>query len=372
MGGNPLALLQPVLDLLVQEAAVLPASGRAVVELAMPSPGEIYDREANPETRVQGIWETDPDRLYRLVPPLHRWESHGLRFFARGSTRVFFLGTLLEHERSTPIQIAQIGVAVLERQGDGAIGMPREAVETRTALVMDTKELSDDLRTAIERAMPQGYGLWNSGLDATSNEPRLKGARKANQEMRQLVLQVVSGLKWDRAAWLVLGQSLGKEFTSWPGPPLIGVVQEFRQDVLFRFQRQGRSLYQLLAELPSEARTAVFPRESQGHRGKIVYWYIRIRNARGLDFPLAGVVQVEMPNSGGDKVDTALVDHLSRHVVAERTVAPYGSGPAWHSQLYPLHLVEKVVQGRFHSEEVVKAGLRWKLPDLRQVFASNG
>ena len=65
-------------------------------------------------------------------------------------------------------------------------------------------------------------------------------------------------------------------------------------------------------------------------------------------------------------------DHLSRHLVAERTVAPYGTGPGWHARLYPLHLAEKVVQGRFHSQEVVKASLRWRLPVPSPALALKG
>ena len=358
--SNPFVPLQGVLDLLVAESKVLPAFGRALVELALPDLAEEYDREIHPENRVQGIWETDQSELYHSVTPLHRREGHILSLFARGSTRLFFLATLMES--STPVQLAQIGVAVLERDREGVMRIPPDGAINQAGLMLDVKRLSDHLRGAIEAAMPSSYQLWNTGHDNSPEDRRLRGARVANQVMRQLGGQMAQNLPREADTWLVLGQSLGNEFAGWHGPPLIGVTPDFRQDLSFAVKTHIRSLYEVLAGLRAETRTAVFPREWQGHRGEIVSWYVRIRDSRGLDFPLAGVVRVEMPNPGGQKVDTALIDRLSKHLIAERTVAPHGTGPRWHSNLYPLHLVEKVVRGRFHSEEVVKAGLRWRLP----------
>lgn len=370
--SNPLARLQPVLDLLTERAEVLPAYGQALVELATPSPEETYDREINRDLRIQGIWETAPGGRYRRTPPLHRRESHPLRFFGRGSTRVFFLATLLERERSSPVQIAQIGAAILERRDDGGMTVRREGVASRIALVLDLKELSDELRSAIEAAMPDGYFLWNSGVESSSSEQRLRGARVANLQMRRLSLSVVKTLGGEPDTWLVLGQSLGTEFTNWHGRPLIGVNHQFRQDHLLGVRREERSLFQLLAELPNENRTGVFPGGGQDHRGEIVNWYVRIRETRGLENSIAGVIRVDLPNPGGQKVETDLVDHLSRHLVAERTVAPYGSGPGWHARLYPLYLAEKVVRGGFHSPEVVNASLRWYRSLPSPVLAAKG
>jgi hypothetical protein len=350
---------------MVDKAEVLPAYGQALAELVTPTPEESYDREVNPESRVQGIWETPSQKLYRPVPPIHRRESHRLRFFGRGSTRVFFLATLLDQENSTPIQIAQIGVAVLERREDGTITIPAGGVSSRIALALDTKELSDDLRKAIEGAMPEGYQLLATQSDSPL-EQRLRGARVANRKMREMAREAAQATTRESSAFLVLGQSLGNEFITHAGPLLIGVNHEFHPGRQFVVGKTEYSLYRLLANLPAETRTAVFPREWEGHRGEIVSWYVRIRDHRGLDFPLAGVIRVELPNPRGEKVETDLVDDLSRHLVAERTVAPYGSGPGWHARLYPLHLAEEVVRGRFHSPEVVKASLRWKHPYLQR------
>jgi hypothetical protein len=79
--SNPFVPLQGVLDLLVAESKVLPAFGRALVELALPDLAEEYDREIHPENRVQGIWETDQSELYHSVTPLHRREGHILSLF---------------------------------------------------------------------------------------------------------------------------------------------------------------------------------------------------------------------------------------------------------------------------------------------------
>jgi len=372
--ANPLASFRPVLDLLSQEAQFLPASGRALIELSMPNPEEIHDREAHPETRIQGTWETAPRGWYHSTPPIHRHEKHLFRFFGRGTTVVFFLGALLEQERAIPVQVAQIGAAILERRTNGAISPVRGACESRSALVVDTTMLSDVLRERIEEAMPQAGQLWNgrhnehSSGSRESPEPRIRGAREANLRMRQLMRENVRNLDLHGEVWVVLGQSLGQDFVPWSGPPVVGVNANFRQDQLFIVRRNERSLYQLVAGLEPEYRTNVFPGGSEDHRGEVVFWYLRIRKLRGMDFPLAGVLRVEMPNPGGALVDTETVDFLSRYLVAERTVAPYGEGPQWHAQLYPLQLAERVVRGRFLSPEIVKASLRRNSPPIPSTF----
>jgi hypothetical protein len=153
----------------------------------------------------------------------------------------------------------------------------------------------------------------------------------------------------------------------WQGPPVIGVAKSFRRDSTFNLGTGPRAtqmnLFSLLAGLDVNQRTAVFPRwPGEDREGKIVFWYVRIRPQKGLDYPLMGVVKVEMPNPSREPVDSALVDELSNCLAAERCVTPHGRDSRWHAHLYPISIAERVIQDRFYSEEVMKAAIRW--PEL--------
>jgi len=115
---NPLALLTPALELLGNNVKVLPATGGAVEELQHPDIDEVEDTLLNRETgAITDFAETptpSPANLYRPTPPL-------FRFFIDGSLRSYYLATGIEGRRSFPIQLAQIGAAVMERDDEGRV-----------------------------------------------------------------------------------------------------------------------------------------------------------------------------------------------------------------------------------------------------------
>ena len=163
--------------------------------------------------------------------------------------------------------------------------------------------------------------------------------------------------------WLVLDGSLGNEYLDWQGAPLIGVAKSFRRDHIFQLgtgpRAQPLNLYRLLAELGEGQRTAVFPRRKEGRSGLMAFWYVRLRPQHELDYPLMGVVKVEIPCPGGDPVDSDLADLVSSCLLAERSVTPHGRDSRWHAHLYPVSVAERVIKDSFYSEEVLKAAIRW-------------
>jgi hypothetical protein len=98
---------------------------------------------------------------------------------------------------------------------------------------------------------------------------------------------------------------------------------------------------------------------SRSNEGKILFWYVRIRPQRELDYPLMGVVKVEMPNPEREPVDSGLIDNISGWIIAERNVTPHGRDSRWHAHLYPIYIAERVIRGHFYSEDILKAGVRW-------------
>jgi hypothetical protein len=96
-------------------------------------------------------------------------------------------------------------------------------------------------------------------------------------------------------------------------PPVVGISKNFHKDPQFTFgrgpkKRERRSIYQLLADLPAEHRTAAF----SARDGKVVFWYVRLREQRHLDYPLKGVAKAELVNPSQEPVDPTLLDRLSR------------------------------------------------------------
>lgn len=356
---------------------MLPATGQAIIDLAGTDPEETYDRVISETSSVEGIWETRR-RLYHPVRPVPRSERHLLRYFLDGSTRTYFIGTVLEHDRSSPIQIAQVGAAGVHREDDGRMRVVK--VRHKLVLLLDKAALSDVLWQGVTAAVAR---VPNCILRSTSEddpygrgvqEKRSRGAHKANWAMREEEIALAKEDLAGRAEeeWLVLDGGLGNEYLDWRGQPLIGVAKSFQRDLRFKIGSGPRertlNLYALLAGLEESHRTAVFPRwAGEAREGKIVFWYVRIRPQRGLDYPLMGVVKVEMPNPDREAVDSDLVDLVSGAVIAERSVTPHGRDSRWHAHLYPISIAERVIKNQFYSEEVLKAAIRW--PEMQVTSA---
>ena len=145
--ANPIAFLTPALDLLGDNLTILPATGGAVEDLQHPDVDEIEDtllnREAGEITDFAEMPTPSFTDLYRPTPPLFRSEKHLYRFFIDGSLRTYFLATGIEGRRSFPIQLAQIGAAVMKRDDDGHITCLKNL--HKVLLLVPTKEygLSD-------------------------------------------------------------------------------------------------------------------------------------------------------------------------------------------------------------------------------------
>jgi hypothetical protein len=108
--ANPLSGLKPALEVLAQNVDILPATGQAVEDLVRPDQEEVEDTIlTRDDTRVDMLIERPNRDLYVPTPSLPRTEQHVFRYFLDGSQRSYFLGTAVERERSSPIQLAQIG-----------------------------------------------------------------------------------------------------------------------------------------------------------------------------------------------------------------------------------------------------------------------
>lgn len=372
---NPFASLEPALRAIAEGADVLPATGQAQEYLQRFDIDEYYDRILTRDDRViRDFQETPSNRLYVALEPLRRNEQHVFQYFVDGSVKTYFLGTAVVHDQSTPIMLGQAGAAGVQREDDGRVHIYRTRREI--IILADRDVLTDAVWSKLE-AMEPGNGpvplrvlntkdadqYSDGGADGEHKERRSRAAHRANWRMRELEKETLRELlaEHDRTGgWIVVDGGLGKEFKEKAFERgFVGVVKNFSKDQMFELTSRGKTtrfnLYELLAKLEVNHRTAVFGRDN----GHVAFWYVRMREQKHLDYPLMGVVKVEIPSPRNEMVSSDLIDHLSRAMLAERSVSPHGRDARWHAHLYPIFLAEQVIKTGFYSEEVLRAGIKW-------------
>jgi hypothetical protein len=370
---KPYNFLEPALELLAENLDVLPATGGAMEDMLRTDVDEVEDMLVNKDSReVTDFLETpapDPRNIYRPTPPIYRAQKHHYRFFIDGSLRTYYLATGIEGNRSFPIELAQIGAAVMERNERGS--MRPLKVRQRILLLLPKGELgvSDTLWDKLKK-LNTSDGFFEviditeknalEHKDATVENLRTRAGGIARNRMHKLEIEVIKhtdGLRNDDM-WLILDGAVKlDEFIKTPN--MIGVAKSFRKDPEFRFggkrSIQRKDITSILAGLPYAHRTAVF----SSHGGKVGFWYVRLREQKQVDYPLMGVVKIEYPRPNADSMSAELADLLSQTLVAERNVTPHGRDNRWHCHLYPIFMAEQAIKNSFHSKEVLMGMVRW-------------
>jgi hypothetical protein len=378
---NPLSSIIPVLDLLGENLKILPATGGAVEDLQHPDQEEIEDvvinREVEEITAFAETPEPNISNIYRSTPPLFRREKHLFRFLLMGVFAPTFLLQELRDEGLFPLSWHKSVLPWLE-----------EVMMVESKLTHTHRESCCYFRSKI-RAFQTPYGIKSQGLkkpdffeivdftlsDVLSDakkDPRDKAGAKARSEMHKLEIELIKSTDSfrDQNNWLILDGSVKfveeDIWNSWKteqGPCLIGVAKSFQKNPMFQFGRrssQRKDITSILAGLPHAHRTAAF----SAYGGQVAFWYVRLREQRELDYPLMGVIKVELPCPDQAPVPTELADLISRALVAERNVTPYGLDRRWHCSLYPIHIAEQVIKSRFFSKGVLMGCIKWPKPQI--------
>jgi len=374
---NPMSSIIPLLDLLGKEIKILPATGGAVEDLQHPDQDEIEDVIINKEAEYVDAFAEDPEpdtqNLYRKTPPSSRTQNHLFQFFIDGSLRTYFLGTGIEGKRSFPIELAQIGSAVIKREDSGQLKVLKHKQRILLLLPKQNQGISDTLWEQIKRIdKPE----WLEVVDFTlpdilteeRKDPRDKAGAKARHEMHKLEVELISstdGLRNEKC-WLILDGAV--KLTDFiQAPYLIGVAKSFSKKPQFYLgksrQPKPKDITSILAGLPHAHRTVAF----SAYDGQVAFWYVRLREQRELDYPLMGVVKVELPLPDRKPVPSELADLISSALVAERNVTPYGLDRRWHCCLYPIYIAEQVIKSRFFSKEVIMGCIKWPKPNVEVI-----
>lgn len=378
---KPVSSLQPMLNVLVSNIDILPATGGAVEDLLLPELEEIDDMLINVESReVTDFLETpspDPRNIYRPTFPIYRPQKHLYRYFIDGSLRTYYLATGIEGNRSFPIELAQIGAAVMQRDNQGRVRPLAKRQRILILLPRGQLGVSDTVWQELKRLdTPDGSFEVIDTTERNAITPkeavienlRTRAGGIARNRMHKLEIAMIeqtNGLR-DEDSWLILDGAVKlDEFIKTPF--MIGVAKNFRKDPEFRFGRshtKRQDITGILAGLPYAYRTAVF----SAHGGKVAFWYVRLREQKQVEYPLMGVVKVELPRPDATPVSSDWADLLSQTLVAERNVTPYGSDNRWHCHLYPIFLAEEAIKNSFYSQDVLMGMIRW--PERSQALSS--
>jgi hypothetical protein len=370
----PLTFLGPAIDLIARNASVLPAVGGAFEDMARPDIEEADDRFFGSKSDAENGFDTfaetpTPDwrDLYHATPPLYREQDHVFRYFCDGSIKTYFLGTIIENDRSYPLELTQIGSAIIYRNPDGSLEVAKS--ERRILLLVPRSSgrgISDALWDQLN-ALPKPPNFKIVDVEAPDplserrQDPRDKSGAKARYEMHQLEKDLIEEFAPSRGdgEWTVLDGGVRKgSFIELPRT--IGVAKSFDRTPEFRVRKGNRGAIKkdisgLLSELKFGHRTVAF----SAHGGQVAFWYLRIRDQRELDYPLMGVVKVEVPTPDKQPIAATMADRISSALVGERNVTPYGLDKRWHCHIYPIYCAERAIKANFFSEAVLLASIRW-------------
>lgn len=358
-----------------QNLDILPASGGAVELLEQPDEDRRFEETISDkdDTVVDSFAESEkPNFIYKSLPCITRKEKHLFRHFIDGSVQTYVLGTGMEQDRNFPIVIAQIGAAALKRADNGAMGkafakqkilllLPFKQIAPQT-LATITKTALDSTNGLIElvdtTAIDDDLGAMSETTDPTSRATGIAKSRMRALE-REIAVEVGEAGKDNfiidgtiRSGSFGWGQSVPKS--------AVAISKSFTQRPRFEVFGKGevemKNLPRLLSGLKYEHRTPAFFTS----KGKVIFWYLRMRAQGQVDYPLMGVIKVEIPAiTPGERISTDTIDLISSCLLAERTVSPYGIDTRWHAHIYPVFVTEGYIKNMFYSRDVFKGMIRW-------------
>lgn len=359
--------LEKILSAAAGFIELLPASGGAIEDMTFSDETEQEDTKFSSEhLNVETYLENPtPNWTYRQLKPLYRKDKHLYRYFLDGSFRHYFLATGLEHDRSTPIFLAQTAIVILERDDSGKL--KKVMGEHNWLMLLSKERVSEAAWNGITaEAEKAGINLKlydlaeedpNSGKTYEGQDLRERGRSKTRYIMSKTEFDIVERFKKIVPnGWLIKDGLLsrGSYGAGMSLPEVIAVAKSFTTTQKFTVREGNKRIKQniatLISNLPPQHRTPVF----EGFGGNTGFWYLRLREAKHLQFPLFGVIKIEIPNIAVQPITTELIDELSSALLAEQFVTPYGSDDRWHTHLYPIYQAEHSAKQLFYSTEIIQ------------------
>lgn len=289
-----------------------------------------------------------------------------LRFFLDGSRRTYKVADLILGGRYLPLIAGQVGVAVLERSGDGeAIKPLRDFCRFKNVLAFPDLVAPDDLAYLQEQVNRRGRLKFELLSYTVKKDRELVdlGIAKIMSEMHDLEISAVQEMAerclLTNTGLLVIDGPLRfkKKFEITQFRNVIGLSKSFRPSFAVGKGRRKIDVGALTSGMAFGERTSVF--KTVDERKTIGMWYLRLRPCNMMSNPLQGVVKMECyaitPEEQENGLETDRIDIISSHVLRERNVTPYQADWRWASHIYPVYLAETYVKSSFISDTQFQA-----------------
>ncbi|MCO5220499.1 MAG: hypothetical protein M9947_02830 [Thermomicrobiales bacterium] len=269
----------------------------------------------------------------RVVRPVDRTETVPIRDFLDGAQRTIprFVGTTF------PVVESICAAAVLEREPHGVGQVCAGTMDFQAIWILPHNCGDGEIRRFRAMLEEQGIEIRDPLGDAgpellddySTMEQRIYAvAMEARAEHEERVYRKWCELYGDAGDWIVLDGRLRSGNST-----AIGLVKSFSRHYL-----TGPSAAELY-RMPEAHRTAAFRMFKRAGGDPITAWYLRLRDASGLD-PRHGLVRIEV--SG--EIDSATeIDAISAALLAERSPRATGDD-RWATLLYPIYHLEQALK----------------------------
>jgi len=353
---------------------ILPASGGAVELLELHDEDRRFEETISDkdDTVVESFAEKEkPNFVYKQIPVITRTQNHFFRHFIDGSVQTYVLGTGIEQDRNFPIVLAQIGSVALYRNEDGS--MSKGFAEQKTLLLLPYKLISEEALNKIKSVIASSNGEielvdttekdTDLGETSETDDPTNRATGIAKSRMRALERNVAVWVGENSKNHFIIDGTIRSGSFGW-GQAVpkksVAISKSFTQrprfEVFGRGEVQMKNLPRLLSGLKYEHRTPAFFTS----KGKVIFWYLRMRAQGQVDYPLMGVIKVEVPApTPEERISCTEIDLISSCLLAERTVSPHGVDARWHAHIYPVFVTEQYIKNMFYTRETFKGMIRW-------------
>ncbi len=299
-------------------------------------------------------------------------------YFLDGCRRAYYLCDMATKSGAMlPIIAGQVSSAVLKRARDsGKVGLKRHDKRGILLLPVGGNALNSDDADEIKRVVDASFA--SDGMTVMPitirhpDNPKNDALAKLNMEMQNLEIQfleelAVSGQIGQENMVIVDGalqfQNIGKDHIA-NLRYAVGLSKHFNLH-LRNVISKDREIGTLLIDLKEVGDRTIGFRLRLDSGMQYAFWYLRIRSRAHLDFPFAGIVKLEKvlvtTKEKEDGLPSDVIDNISRCVLLERTVSPYGMDFRWASHIYPIFLSEQIQKKKFTTDYFFKSILRRKV-----------
>ena len=292
-----------------------------------------------------------------------------LRYFLDGCRRAYYICDLATPDGSMlPILAGQYSMAILERNRDsGKVSLLD--YERKVALLLPTGGHGLPESDAREIAGVVGESFSSIGMEAefvevrNQAEPRQNSLAYLNKIMQALEIahlqKMTEAHRLGQRNLIVVDGALQfqnvRDERRYLLNYAIGVAKRFKLKLTGVTGKHIQVGTHILRLKRVGDRTVAFRTKEKDKRA-YAFWYLRIHPLERMTYPYAGIVKVEKvlvdERDLAHGLSTDVIDNISRYVLLERSVTPYGLDHRWASHIYPVYLTEQLQKQKFLSDYV--------------------